>query len=295
MEDAPRFSGDPWTEDPDQFWRDVRLFFRKVDVDKRCADFDLLLAANSAADKWHRKLPAVIRDDWDALEKAFRTQWIRAPPPRLSDAEALEVILRGVPTLDDLTKYDSVARGGPSTARYQLWIRKLYNDAMVEEYSDGLADQVRSKLPRPLRDLIEPVQTWKELLDGVCAVNTTRLRERVRDAIEDSKKRNKIRTVVAQRIDIDPERGNVRGAAGTTTLDSLGQQPAALSLRVQHDPMTAFASPPNPTTYPQWGWGPLQYPPSGHSSYTPRAPQAPWAPGSPLGPVHEYIYHTTGF
>lgn len=109
--------------------------------------------------------------------KVFDNEWVKTSNQKLLDTEVLEIIVKSIPTLEQLLAYDINHQGGRTAAHYQIWAQKLYNEAIVGDYSNGLAEQVWSKLPRLLRELVEPVLSWDKLRDRINKVNMARLQE----------------------------------------------------------------------------------------------------------------------
>lgn len=271
------FTGDPKVH-AEQFWRQVRLYFRNTEEKAKCDDFELVLAADSAADRWYQALSDEVKQDWKKLEKAFAERWFKGVTPKLSDAEALEQIERTLPNLQDLSERDRIGDGAQFRSRHVIWVQTLHNTAVTEGYSQGLAEQVRSKLPRVLRKLVDPVASWDELRDRVIKVNAARLREAAKDALQDNTKTEKL----LRRLDEiegkkKDENSRANSANASAGMDELSQRMAALSMQAAYHPVSPlpYYTPP---AYPQWTPPPPPPPVRQHPPPPPPPFQVPYQP-----------------
>lgn len=76
------FSGDVNEENPEQFWREVEEYLSGETETAKCARFQNLLRARSAADVWYKQLSEEVRASWSRLKGAYDKEFVALPKPQ---------------------------------------------------------------------------------------------------------------------------------------------------------------------------------------------------------------------
>ncbi|KAH9889494.1 hypothetical protein C8Q73DRAFT_654462 [Cubamyces lactineus] len=173
----PSFAGELNNENPKQFWKDVDEYLSNCEDAKKCKRFGNLLKAGSAAESWFEELDKSTREDWDALEAAFKEKFIPKVVQQITDTDLVNLLLQDKPSEDDILTYKTTALG---TLPYHVWWANEL-DNRVAKYKAGqhLAERVREALPYVLRKHVETVTSWKELYEAIKKADAGKMKEEV--------------------------------------------------------------------------------------------------------------------
>ncbi|KAK7033710.1 hypothetical protein R3P38DRAFT_2519578 [Favolaschia claudopus] len=139
--------------------------------------FSLSLAASSEAGAWFDGLGANEKATWAALEAEFLKQWPKEAPVVKSAQDLAEEMMKLEMHEDDLGKKLDV--DGISTYEHVQWARRM-RPLCVKDTTGLLIPQVRKKLPRAVRNLIQGTFTdWTVFLQAIRDISVTDLEDEI--------------------------------------------------------------------------------------------------------------------
>ncbi|KAK6984430.1 hypothetical protein R3P38DRAFT_2576036 [Favolaschia claudopus] len=139
--------------------------------------FSLSLAASSEAEAWFDGLAANEKATWAALEGEFLKQWPKEAPVVKTAQDLAEEMMMLEMCEDELGRKLEV--DGISTYEHVQWARKM-RPLCVKDTSGLLIPQVRKKLPRPVRNLVQGTFTdWTAFLQAIRNISITDLEDEI--------------------------------------------------------------------------------------------------------------------
>lgn len=175
------FSGDVNEENPEQFWREVEEYLSGETETAKCARFQNLLRARSAADVWYKQLAEEVRASWSRLKGAYDKEFVSDDAPQISDTDMLHILLHGAPDLENVLTHKDTQSG--TLSYHKWWKNQLRVAVMTKGAGEHLAEQVRKQLLPQLRKYVPAVKSWRELYDGLEKVEISKLQDEV-DIVE---------------------------------------------------------------------------------------------------------------
>ena len=173
----PSFAGELNNENPKQFWKDVDEYLSNCDESEKCKRFGNLLRAGSAAESWFEGLDKATKEDWDALEQAFKEKFVPKVIQQISDTDLVALLLENKPSEDDLLTCKTTALG---TLPYHVWwTNELDNHVAKYKASQHFAERIREALPYVLRKHVSTVSSWEELYKAIKEADAGKMKEEV--------------------------------------------------------------------------------------------------------------------
>lgn len=166
-------------ESADTWWRG--LVMRAMDMEERdvLRRFPYLLGGRSPAERWYEGLRLDERHDWHALTAAFRERWLNDDIDETPLEEKIRQLRECTISYEDVGGVDKDEVTGRVVAKHVKWAREIQMLANEAEDRGILIGEVRGKMPRPLKDLVNGrFDTWGQFVSAVTRVSVQDLREK---------------------------------------------------------------------------------------------------------------------
>ena len=197
VEQVAPFHGDNEDENPEDF---LRSFFRRMGTandDVKKQQFPNFLQADSVADEWFDDLVQEEKQDWNAIETAFRKRWPRKKAVKKTVEEYEEEITGLRLKMEDMGKKEKIA--GRDVYSHVAWADKMLTvvrGAKLEQTATYIG-HVRKELPKLLREKVGAGhKSWTDFLQAVRDVDVNY----IRDGMEIWKKEQQEQDIIKKRI-----------------------------------------------------------------------------------------------
>ena len=203
------------------------------------------LGAGSTADKWFEDLSEATQESWRDIETEFMKRWPRIKQATRSEQELERELLTTV--LGEKELGEKVNSGGIEVWTHVAWADKM---AALASEANLLAKtthiwQVRDRLPEAIKEVVKSTHAdWTTFLQAVRDVEL----QHIRDAVEKSKKREKEKLAVENRLRLleaaqsSPTAGIRTQLSRTTLAPSQPPIPAPQFMTTPRTPNNTFAA-----------------------------------------------------